>query len=73
MILLEDTSLDNRIIDIKGEAELKITNKLAKKDTVISDNLVTLNLYSEVSIINIPCSVGVLYRRLPTRSKMAKR
>lgn len=59
--LLEDTSLDNRIIDIKGEAELKITNKLAKKDTVISDNLVTLNLNSEVSIINIPLVAWEFY------------
>ena len=59
--LLEDASLDNRIIDIKGEAELKITNKLAKKDTVISDNLVTLNLNSEVSIINIPLVAWEFY------------
>ncbi|MDD3007356.1 MAG: N-6 DNA methylase [Arcobacter sp.] len=59
--LLEDTSLDNRIIDIKGEAELKITNKLAKKDTVINDNLVTLNLNSEVSIINIPLVAWEFY------------
>jgi predicted helicase len=59
--LLEDASLDNRIIDIKGEAELKITNKLAKKDTVITDNLVTLNLNSEVSIINIPLIAWEFY------------
>jgi predicted helicase len=59
--LLEDSSLDNRIIDIKGEGELKITNKLAKKDTVISDNLVTLNLNSEVSIINIPLVAWEFY------------
>lgn len=59
--LLEDASLDNRIIDIKGEAELKITNKLAKKDTVITDNLVTLNLNSEVSIINIPLVAWEFY------------
>lgn len=59
--LLEDSSLDNRIIDIKGEAELKITNKLAKQDTVISDNLVTLNLNSEVSIINIPLVAWEFY------------
>ena len=59
--LLEDTSLDERIIDIKGEAELKITNKLAKKDTLIADNLVTLNLNSEVSIINIPLVAWEFY------------
>ena len=59
--LLEDSSLDNRIIDINGEGELKITNKLAKKDTVITDNLVTLNLNSEVSIINIPLVAWEFY------------
>lgn len=59
--LLEDTSLDNRIIDIKGESELKITNKLAKKDTVVDENLVTLNLNSEVSIINIPLIAWEFY------------
>lgn len=59
--LLEDASLDNRIIDIKGEAELKITNKLAKKDTVITDDLVTLNLNSDVSIINIPLVAWEFY------------
>jgi predicted helicase len=52
--LLEDTSLNDRIIDIQGEGELLITNKLAKKDTVIENDLVTLNLNSEISIVNIP-------------------
>ncbi|MDZ7818754.1 MAG: type ISP restriction/modification enzyme [Aliarcobacter sp.] len=59
--LLEDASLDNRIIDIKGEAELKITNKLAKKDTVIENDIVTLNLNSEISIINIPLVAWEFY------------
>ena len=59
--LLEDSSLDDRIIDIKGEAELKIENKLAKKDTVIENDIVTLNLNSEISIINIPLVAWEFY------------
>ena len=59
--LLEDSSLDERIIDIKGEAELKIENKLAKKDTVIENDIVTLNLNSEISIINIPLVAWEFY------------
>lgn len=59
--LLEDDSLNDRIIDIHGEGELLITNKLAKKDTVIENDLVTLNLNSEISIINIPLVAWEFY------------
>lgn len=59
--LLEDDSLNDRIIDIQGEAELLITNKLAKKDTVIENDLVTLNLNSEISIVNIPLVAWEFY------------
>lgn len=59
--LLEDDSLNDKIIDIKGEGELKITNKLAKKDTVIENDLVTLKLNSEISIINIPLIAWEFY------------
>ncbi len=59
--LLEDDSLNDRIIDIQGEGELKITNKLAKKDTVIENDLVTLKLNSEISIINIPLIAWEFY------------
>lgn len=52
--LLEDESLNDRIIDIKGEAALIISNKLNKNDTIIENGLVTLNINKEVSIINIP-------------------
>jgi predicted helicase len=59
--LLEDSSLDDRIIDIKGEAELKIENKLNKKDFTLEENKVTLNLNSEISIINIPLVAWEFY------------
>ncbi len=59
--LLEDDSLNDRIIDIQGEGELLITNKLAKKDTVIENDLVTLNLNSEISIVNIPLVAWEFY------------
>lgn len=53
--LLEDKSLDDRIIDIQGEGTLEITNKLNKKDFTEEDNgTITLNLNSEIAIINIP-------------------
>jgi predicted helicase len=53
--LLEDKSLDDRIIDIKGEGTLEITNKLNKKDFIEEENgTITLNLNSEIAIINIP-------------------
>jgi predicted helicase len=52
--LLEDKSLDDRIIDISGDDTMLISNKLNKKDYVIEDDKVTLNINSEVSIINIP-------------------
>jgi len=50
----EDNSLNERTIDIEGEAELEITNRLNKKDFTIADDKVTLRLNDEVSIINIP-------------------
>jgi len=52
--LLEDNSLNERTIDIEGEAELEITNRLNKKDFTIEADRVTLRLNDEVSIINIP-------------------
>nr|WP_321267843.1 type ISP restriction/modification enzyme [uncultured Sulfurimonas sp.] len=52
--LLEDASLDARVIDIEGEGSLEILNKLNKKDFVVEDAKVKLNLNDEVSIINIP-------------------
>lgn len=59
--LLEDNNLNNRIIDIEGEAELEITNGLNKKDFKIKDNKVTLKLNDEVSIINIPLVAWEFY------------
>lgn len=52
--LLEDDTLNDRIIDIEGEGSLEIINKLNKKDFTIEDDKVTLKLNDEVSIINIP-------------------
>ena len=51
--LLEDKSLDERIIDISGEGEMVITNRLNKKDTTITDNQVTLAINENISITNI--------------------
>ncbi len=65
--LLEDKSLDERIIDIVGEGEMIITNKLNKKDFSIHSHaehgreVVTLNLNSEISIINIPLVAWEFY------------
>jgi predicted helicase len=52
--LLEDRSLDDRIIDIQGEGTLEIKNKLNKKDFTEEDDKITLHLNDEISIINIP-------------------
>ena len=59
--LMEDDSLNERIIDIQGEADLLITNKLNKKDFIIEDEIVTLNLNDEISIINIPLIAWEFY------------
>lgn len=59
--LLEDTSLDERIIDIKGEGELLIKNSLNKKDFSIEDEKVELRLNDEVSIVNIPLVAWEFY------------
>ena len=52
--LLEDSSLDSRTIDIEGEGEMIIINKLNKKDFIIEENSVTLRLNEDISIVNIP-------------------
>jgi predicted helicase len=59
--LLEDTSLDERIIDIKGEGELLIKNSLNKKDFSIEDEKVELRLNDEVSVVNIPLVAWEFY------------
>lgn len=59
--LLEDTSLDERIIDIKGESELLIKNSLNKKDFIIEDEKVELRLNDEVSVVNIPLVAWEFY------------
>ncbi|MCT7493117.1 type ISP restriction/modification enzyme [Aliarcobacter cryaerophilus] len=59
--LLEDTSLDERIIDIKGEGELLIKNSLNKKDFSIEDEKVELRINDEVSVVNIPLVAWEFY------------
>lgn len=59
--LLKDTSLDDRIIDISGDATMLISNKLNKKDFSVEDSKVTLNINSEVSIVNIPLVAWEFY------------
>ena len=59
--LLEDISLDERIIDIKGEGELLIKNSLNKKDFSIEDEKVELRLNDEVSVVNIPLVAWEFY------------
>ncbi|PRM99649.1 DNA methyltransferase [Aliarcobacter cryaerophilus ATCC 43158] len=59
--LLEDTSLDERIIDIKGEGELLIKNSLNKKDFSVENSQVELRLNDEISIINIPLVAWEFY------------
>ncbi len=52
--LMENDKLKDRIIDIEGEGEMIITNKLNKKDAMIANNLVALKLNDDISIVNIP-------------------
>ncbi|PRM88795.1 DNA methyltransferase [Aliarcobacter cryaerophilus] len=59
--LLEDTSLDDRVIDIKGEGELLIKNSLNKKDFSVENAQVELRLNDEVSIVNIPLVAWEFY------------
>ncbi|NLN13961.1 MAG: DNA methyltransferase, partial [Arcobacter skirrowii] len=59
--LLEDTSLDERIIDIKGEGKLLIKNSLNKKDFTIENAQVELRLNDEVSVVNIPLVAWEFY------------
>lgn len=59
--LLEDISLDERIIDIKGEGELLIKNSLNKKDFSVEDEKVELRLNDEVSVVNIPLVAWEFY------------
>ncbi|MEA3384444.1 MAG: type ISP restriction/modification enzyme, partial [Campylobacterota bacterium] len=59
--LLEDTSLNDRVIDIDGDGTMQIVNKLNKKDFSIEDDKVTLNINSEVSIVNIPLVAWEFY------------
>lgn len=59
--LLEDISLDERNIDIDGDGTMLISNKLNKKDFSVEDDKVTLNINSEVSIINIPLIAWEFY------------
>lgn len=59
--LLEDESLNERVIDIEGEGNLEIINKLNKKDFEIKDEKVTLHVNPEISIINIPLVAWEFY------------
>ncbi|MHB0994388.1 MAG: type ISP restriction/modification enzyme [Sulfurovum sp.] len=59
--LMESDKLDDRIIDIDGEGEMIITNKLNTKDTTIADGKVTLRLNSDISITNIPLLAWEFY------------
>jgi len=52
--LMEDDSLNDRIIDISGDGDMIITNKLNKKDATIEDDKVSLALNENISITNIP-------------------
>jgi methyl coenzyme M reductase alpha subunit len=51
---MEDSSLNDRIIDISGDGDMIITNKLNKKDATIESDKVSLKLNENISIINIP-------------------
>jgi predicted helicase len=59
--LLEDKSLDDRVIDISGDGTMEIQNKLNKKDFSIEDDKVTLNINSDVAIVNIPLVAWEFY------------
>jgi predicted helicase len=59
--LLEDNSLNEKVIDIEGEGSMSILNKLNKKDTIIENENVTLKINSEISIINIPLTAWNFY------------
>ena len=52
--LMESESLDERVIDIEGEGAMLITNKLNKQDYTIEEDIVTLHINDNISIVNIP-------------------
>ena len=59
--LMKSDSVNDKIIDIEGEGDMIITNKLTKKDTKIENDLVTIKLNDDVSIINIPALAWEFY------------
>mgnify|MGYP002629543255 CR=1 FL=1 len=59
--LMESDTLNDRVIDIDGEGEMIITNKLNKKDATIENDLVTLKLNADIAIINIPLVAWEFY------------
>jgi predicted helicase len=59
--LLEDESLNERIIEIDGEGKMLITNKLNQKDFIVANEKVTLQINPEVSISNIPLIAWEFY------------
>jgi len=59
--LLEDESLNDRIIEIVGDSTLKIENSLAKKDATFENGFVTLSINKEVAIANIPLVAWEFY------------
>jgi len=58
---MEDTSLNDRIIDISGDGNMMITNKLNKKDATIEAEIVSLKINENISIINIPLTAWNFY------------
>ncbi len=59
--LMEDARLDDRIIDISGDGDMTITNKLNKKDTTIEADKVSLKINENISIANIPLIAWEFY------------
>ncbi len=59
--LMESEELNERVIEIDGEGEMLITNKLNKKDATIENDLVTLKINADVSIVNIPLTAWNFY------------
>ncbi len=59
--LLEDESLNQKIIDIVGEGKMKIENRLNKKDITIKDDVVLVKLNENLQIINIPLIAWEFY------------
>ena len=59
--LLEDITLDKRTIDVEGEGDDVITNRLTKNDFIMSKKKVALKINEQITLTNIPLVAWEFY------------